>query len=159
MVRHNNILVPIDFSEQSNESLRRAGVLAKQFNATVNLLHLIDSAPPVSLDMGSIPTLGDSDGMGNLIREANELNQLTQLADTCDFETALHIKTCAGSHARDICTFANNLPADLIVIGRHDEKNVLKHMFVGATVERVVAHANCSVLVIMPHDLFDTGDQ
>jgi len=158
MIRHSNILVPIDFSEQSIESLRRAGVLATQFNATLHLLHLMDSATTFSLDMVAAPAL-DADGMGALMREAYAFNRLKTLADASGFESELHLETSEGSHARDICAFAKSLPADLIVIGRHNEKSVLKHMFVGATVERVVAHAACSVLVTMPHDLFDQGDQ
>ena len=65
------------------------------------------------------------------------------------------MKDSIGDPSRSICKFARELPADLIIIGRHDEKGVVEHMLVGSTVERVVAHAPCSVLVTMPHGLME----
>jgi len=151
------ILVPIDFSDQSVSALQRADLLAEIFHADVHLLHLTDPVRHFAMDMVSAPVLDDAggiDGIADLAQEAHAFNQLKALADNCDCTTHLHLETSEGSHARDICAFAKALHADLIVMGRHDEKNVLKHLFVGVTVKRVVAHANCSVLVIMPQDLF-----
>jgi len=150
MIKHNKILVPTDFSDQSTESLRRAAVLAETFNAELHLLHVVKPSMYFETDMVSAASLGDDDA----IRE-RELAQLQKQAQACDVEAVLHHKESVGDHARTICEFAKSLPADLIVIGRHDEKHVLHHMFVGATAERVIAHAPCSVLVTVPHDLLE----
>jgi len=149
MIKHNKILVPTDFSEQSTESLRRAGVLAEKFNAEVHLMHVMKPSTYFETDMVSAPSLEEEDHSAH----GRGLSQLKAQANAFDFEIVLHLEACVGSHSRNICEFAQSLPADLIVIGRHDEKNILKHMFVGATVERVVAHAPCSLLLTMPHDL------
>ena len=61
MIRHNKILVPTDFSEQSSESLRRAGVLAEKFDAEVHLLHVTDPSMYFETDMISAPPLEDLD--------------------------------------------------------------------------------------------------
>lgn len=150
MIKHNKILIPTDFSEQSIESLRRATVLAKTFDAELHLLHVMKPSIYFETDMISAAPLGDHD-----VRHQRELNQLKRQAETCDEEAVLHLEESTGDHARTICEFAKSLPADLIVIGRHDEKNVLHHMFAGATAERVIAHAPCSVLVTVPHDLLE----
>jgi len=155
MIKHNKILVPTDFSEQSTESLRRAGVLAGKFDAEVHLLHVTDPSMYFETDMISASPPED-------LEDDNQNSVLAQLKaqmDKCGIDAVLHLEASVGSHARDICEFAQALPADLIVIGRHGEKNVLKHMLVGATVERVVAHAPCSVLVTMPHDLLEAAKQ
>jgi len=149
VIKHNKILVPTDFSEQSTESLRRAAVLAEKFDAEVHLLHVMKPSMYFEIDMVIAPSLDDVDSANQKI----ELSQLKAQAAACDFEIVLHLEESVGDHSRNICDFAKSLPADLIVIGRHDEKKVLRHMFVGATVERVVAHAPCSVLVTAPHDL------
>jgi len=103
------------------------------------------------IDMVSAPAL-------NTINDDHQdrlLDQLKAQAESCGVKAILHLEESAGDQARTICDFAKTLPADLIVIGKHGEKGVLQHMLLGATVERVVAHAPCSVLVTMPHGLLE----
>ena len=59
--------------------------------------------------------------------------------------TGARIKVVIGSPARDILSIAEEEHADLIIIGSHrpDFYNYL----IGATADRVVRHATCSVLV------------
>ena len=151
MIRHNKILVPIDFSEQSIEAVRRASVLAKQFDAEMHLLHVLEPSVYFETDMVSIPPIDEV----NHAAHDGAVHRLQTLADEFDFTVVTHIEESAGDPSRFICSFAESLPADLIVIGRHDEKGVIEHMLMGSTVERIVAHAPCSVLVTMPHGLFE----
>lgn len=151
MIRHNRILVPSDCSEQSTEAIRRAGVLAKKLDAEVHVLHVVETAKYFETDMLTISPLDD-------VEDAMQLDALRRLKAQIkhfDFQITVHIKESLGDPSRNICAFAESLPADLIVIGRHDEKGVVKHMLLGSTAERVVAHAPCSVLVTTPHDLLE----
>jgi len=151
MIRHNKILVPTDFSEQSSESLRRAVVLAKKFNAEIHLLHVMQIAAYFETDMISPLPLNDIDDD----HQTRLLNELHTQAKVSAPDATVHLEESNGGVASTICEFAKTMPADLIVIGRHGEKGVLQHMLLGATVERVVAHAACSVLVTMQHDLLE----
>jgi len=151
MIRHNKILVPIDFSEPSAEAIRRASVLAEKFDAEMHLLHVLAPSVYFETDMVSVPPINEV----NHAAHDGAVHRLQALADQFDFEVVTHIEESAGDPARFICGFATSLPADLIVIGRHDEKGVVEHMLMGSTVERIVAHAPCSVLVTMPHDLLE----
>ncbi len=151
MIKHNKILVPSDGSAQSTEALRRAGVLAKQFDAEVHLLHVVEPSLYFETDMMSIPPLDELDDA----MHKGALRHIKEQVSQFDFEIVVHIKESVGDPSRTICKFAAALPADLIVIGRHGEKSVVKHMLAGATTERVVAHGPCSVLVTMPHDLLE----
>lgn len=151
MIKHNNILVPTDFSEQSTESLRRAAILANSFDADLHLLHVMEVAAYFETDMVSAPSLSDLDDG----HQDRLLDQLKAQAKSCGVEAALHLEESTGGIARTICRIAKSLPADLIVIGKHGDKGVLEHMLLGATVERVVAQAPCSVLVTMPHGLLE----
>lgn len=151
MIKHNKILVPSDGSEQSTEAIRRAGVLAKQFDAEVHLLHVVEPSLFFETDMMAIPPLDEIDEA----MHKGAFKHIREQISGFDFEIVVHIKESVGDPSRTICNFAESLPADLIVIGRHGEKSVVKHLLVGATTERVVAHAPCSVLVTMPHDLLE----
>jgi len=70
-------------------------------------------------------------------------------------ETAVttHLKEADNNISLVICDFSTKLNADLIVIGRHGDKGMFEHMMLGSTAERVVRHAPCSVLVVMPHGI------
>jgi len=151
MVKHKKILVTSDGSEASTEAIRRAGELAEQFDAEVHLLHVTEPSLYFETDMVAIPPL---DAIDNAVQKG-ALRRLKNQIAQFDFEIIVHLQESVGDPSRSICQFAKTLPADLLVIGRHGEKGVVKHMLIGSTTERVVAHAPCSVLVAMPHGLLE----
>lgn len=154
MVKHKKILVPTDFSEQSVEALRRAGKLAAKFDADVHLLHVMQPSVYFETATVSLPPMSEIDD----VMHQNEEQRLQAQAEAAGFAVETHVEESVGDPANVICENATKLNADLIVIGRHDEKGMFQHMLVGSTVERVVAHAPCSVLVTIPHGLFEDGD-
>jgi len=147
---HGKILVPTDCSTESSEAIRRAGVLAKMADAEVHVLHITSSPQYFETEMQLISPLEDVEDSIQLAA----LRQLKEQLKQFDFQITVHMKPSLGDSARNICKFAESLQADLIVIGRHDEKGVMKHMLRGSTVERVIAHSPCSVLVTLPHGIF-----
>ncbi len=155
MIEHGNILVPTDFSKSSDEALRRACVLAGSFGAHVHLLHVMDPVLFIDPDLIVIPPVEE---MTQALRKSAErrLEQQIRAVDT-DVEIFAHVEEASGEPSRAICSFAEHLPADLIVIGRHGRQGMLEHFLIGSTAERVVRHAPCSVLVAMPHGLLAGG--
>jgi len=153
MMIHGNILVPTDFSDQSTEALRRACLMAKQFKAEVHLVHVI--APPVYAD-GDLIMVNPIHEVIKAQHQAANKGLGKQLERVGAQEVVVHttIEDAIVNTAKTICDLAKTLPADLIVIGRHSEKGVLEHLFMGSTAEEVVRRAPCSVLVTMPHGLF-----
>jgi len=47
MKAYKNVLIAIDFSESANQVIDRALEIAKQTNAKVSLLHVVDHLPPL----------------------------------------------------------------------------------------------------------------
>ncbi len=153
MIRHHKILVPTDCSDQSTEAIRRAGVLAEKFDAEIHLLYVMEPSMYFEMDMVAIPPLDDVDNT----TQKGVFRRIKAQVASFDSKLIVHMKESVGDPARTICQFAESLPADLIVIGRHSEKSTFAHMLMGSFVERVVAHAPCSVLVTVPHGLI--GDE
>jgi len=149
MIKHGKIVVPTDFSEQSEEAIRRACVLAAQFEAEVHLLHVIP--PPVYID-ADLVLISPIDAIVSA-QHKQAVKRLAEIAEGVEANVVTHLVDADSSVTQSICDFCKSLPADLIVIGRHGEKGVLEHMLLGSTAERVVRFAPCSVLVAMPHGI------
>lgn len=58
---------------------------------------------------------------------------------------AANIEICQGSPARELLGVAEEEKADLIIIASHVPD--LSNYFIGATADRIVRHATCSVLI------------
>jgi nucleotide-binding universal stress UspA family protein len=150
MIKNGKIVVPTDFSEQSSEALKRACVLALQFEAQVHLLHVME--PPVYID-ADLVLITPIDTLVKAQHQASTKHLIEQ-AKSVEIEVVTHLEDAERNVAQTICDFSKALEAELIVIGRHSEKGMIEHMILGSTAERVVRHAPCSVLVVMPHGIF-----
>jgi len=155
MIQHGTILVPTDFSAQSDEAIRRACVLARAFQAEVHVYHVFEPIMVVDSELLPMPPMAEIEqGMRQGVEQ--RLQVQVEQARGEGVPVHGHLEECAGAPSRAICAFAERLPADLIVIGRHGRQGALEHLLIGSTAERVVRHAPCSVLVAMPHGLLET---
>jgi len=145
MINYKKILVVSDCSEASTIAIRHAGELAEQFDGEVHLLHVTEPSLYFETDMVAVPPLEDMDEA----MQKGALRRLKAQVEQFHFKIVVHLKESVGDPSRTICQFAKSLPANLMIIGRHEEKGVVKHMLMGSTTERVVAHAPCPVLVTM----------
>lgn len=141
------ILVPVDFSECSQEGLQYAIGFANQFGARIMLLH----ATYLGYIYSSEGTaLYDVRGLQNAARE-NAERQMQKFVRAAKFgrvkyETAF----TDGSPALDICAFAKQHDVDLIVSSTHGLTG-FEHVLIGSIAEKVVRRAPCSVLVVPSH--------
>jgi len=148
------ILVPTDFSDCSERALRVALSMASRQNSDVHLLHI--SPRPASGTYESdkdtkaeVKALETNEGAlktayGEAAKEVSEATGLPVLA-----ETAVHYLVAGGAPADEIVRIAEEIHADLIVLGTHGRTSV-KEFFVGSTAERVLKNAYCNVLAVKP---------
>lgn len=128
------ILAATDFSTRSHRALRRAGVLAQSRGAELAIVHVVDDDHPT--DLIEIER-----------REAErilteQIGAISELRDTkCD------PKVVAGDPFDGILRTAEAVKADLIVMGAH-RKQLLRDIFVGTTVERVIRTGSYPVLMV-----------
>ena len=135
------ILVPTDFSEHSNFALRYAMPLARQFDARITLLHVIEPA--------SVP----SDGL-YLGSATDHLIPVAEHEIACIWEREKAIRPPAwrsivgeGVPSEVILRTAAAEKTDLIIIATHGRTG-LARVFLGSTAERVIRQAPCPVLVV-----------
>jgi nucleotide-binding universal stress UspA family protein len=147
MIKHGKILVPTDFTEQSTEALRRAVVLAECFDAEVHLLHILE---PIFMYDPELVSFSPVREITEVMRRGAK-KRLERQARHPHFKVHTHLQESMVQPARAICEFAEALPADLIIIGRHGHHSLLEHLLIGSTAERVVRYAPCTVIVTIPH--------
>ncbi len=138
------ILVPIDFSDCSMKGVAYAKALAKEFDATLVLLHSVHLQYYVASDEYArydLPLLMQQ-------AEKAAQGQMRDLVRKTDWDGIQVERALEVGHAgQQICARAQDYDADLIVTSTHGTTG-FKHVLLGSTAEYVVRHAHCPVLVV-----------
>jgi nucleotide-binding universal stress UspA family protein len=136
------ILVPTDFSSTSIAALKYAVLYARQFGASLDLLHVLEP-PPFLSDLKDVPlAMTDQEAAKKVTAE---LAKLARREVGAAVPTTPLVRT--GKAYVEITEAARELKADLIVIATHGYTG-LKHTLLGSVAERVIRHAACPVLVV-----------
>ncbi len=136
------IVVPIDFSESAEPAVRQAIDMA----SSPDCVHVVHVLP----DLDSV-----SPGVvfGNI---TDESRLAAARKYTADFLASHDLKgvnsdVLIGDPGTKVVDYASENNAQLIVIPSHGYHGV-KHLLLGSVAERIIRHANCSVLVLRRHD-------
>jgi len=145
-IRFARILVAADFSPCSNNAVEWAAAFARQFQARLWLIHVVE-LNYVGSGLGEIevPLLEAE------LRQ-NAQQQLTQLTQTLLAGLATETVLRLGRPWHQITEAAKELGVDMIIVGTHGYTG-FKHVLMGSTAERVVRHAPCPVLVVRQTEL------
>jgi nucleotide-binding universal stress UspA family protein len=136
------VLVPVDFSDCSARALAYATGVARQFDASLELLHVTE-LPFLDPTMAEVDTHALEEGA----RQSAQAQLDKVLADLKAGGTAATGRLVSGAPWHEITEQARREATDLIVVGTHGYTG-LKHVLLGSTAERVVRHAPCPVLVV-----------
>ncbi len=136
-----HILIPTDFSDQSQVALDYATALREKFSAQVTLIHVVEPFLGYGTELSIIPANVDID------RESAAESRLKELA--AGFGGTLPVKALClnGQPWRVICEWAAENKVDLIVMPTHGYSGLL-HLWLGSVAERVVQKAPCPVLTV-----------
>lgn len=136
------ILVPVDFSENSEYALEVAATIAKKQNAEIIALHMMGLSDAVITRDESKEVFEAMYYMKLAEKRFAELLDKDYLKGITVTETVHNYKIF--SELNDV---AQDLNADLIVMGSHGTSG-LKEVFVGSNTEKVVRTSEIPVLVI-----------
>jgi nucleotide-binding universal stress UspA family protein len=144
MIALKNILLPTDFSEPALAATRYALLFAKQWSATLHVLHVIED-PVIYLPMFESYPLPSREEFESYAQTRLDNWILPQDAEDCDIQ--LH--WAHGKPFVEILRAAAAWSADLIVVGTHG-RGMAAHLLVGSVAEKVVRKAPCPVLTVRP---------
>jgi len=138
------ILYPTDFSNGARAAMDHAVSLARDYNASLILLYVVQNM--IMTDWDNLSPHYEADFMEDLQRNAwDEM-------DKWGAEVAPKVKdvekmVVIGVPFAEIIRTAREKNADLIVIGTHGRTGV-DHMLFGSTAEKVVRKSSCPVLSV-----------
>ena len=143
MISFQTIVCPVDFSEQSLHALDYALSLAKHYNSTLILCHVVEIqviTPPMEplVAVGSVLEDVTSTASEELKKLAGELRpRVSKLIPVL----------CEGSPAEETMRVAKDHSADLVVIGTHGRSGFDRLIF-GSTTENLLRKITCPVLIV-----------
>lgn len=128
------LLCATDLSSRADRALRRAGTLARDMPAELVLLSVVDDDQPARL------VESERREVGALLAEmSSAMQELEGLSPRLRVE--------AGDAFDTIIQVAEEERADLVVMGEH-RKRLLRDVFVGTTIERVMRMGRRPVLMV-----------
>lgn len=143
MITLTNILVPSDFSECSNQALRYGLELARKFDATLHLVHVVQdpATQPWAAEGFAVPVLEVTE---QWLKEA-EARLRTSIPDAD--RPRVRVSSLLGAVAPEVLRYAQDEAIDLIVMGTHGRGGV-SHLLLGSIAEKMVRRAPCPVLTV-----------
>jgi nucleotide-binding universal stress UspA family protein len=135
------ILVPVDLSESSHNTIKHGKALAREFNATLEFLHVVEiEAHPEFYNLSFEPILKENPNLADHITK-NMIKATGIPKDKATYAVK------EGKVYKEIKKYADNSQIDLIVMGSHG-RGELEDFLLGSNSERVVRIATCPVLTV-----------
>lgn len=136
------ILVPTDGSIHAKLAGERAFALADALDASVYVLSVVDTGP-----FGSIRLPGEADSAETIFAEraGQFVSDLADRAKAYDLEVTVDIRQ--GTPAREILWYADEIDADLVVMGSKGRSGFEK-VLLGSVTEAVTRLGDVDVLVV-----------
>jgi len=138
------IVVPIDFAENTGKLVAYACYMAEKLAATLHFVHAVATYPgdvmigaPFAEEYHDKVYFAAQERMANLIHDTKE---------RCPNCTGQVIN---GEPVEKIVELAEAVDADLIIISTHGAKG-LEKILLGSVAERVLKRAHCPVLIMNP---------
>ncbi len=146
------VVTPVDFSDNSKLIAESAAYMAGKFGASMYLVFVVQNFEDYSgffVPQMTLPTLEGELAESAEVKMASFSGELEEYCKQAGV-TELKYKVFMGDVGEKIVDYANEIEADMIVMGTHGYKGLEKIMF-GSVADKVVRAANCPVLTINPY--------
>ena len=141
------IMVPVDFSENSQKILRSAVDFAGKFGAELAVIFVVQSFDDYSgFFVPHMPIAQFEDEMV----ESATTKMKSFVAETLDPAVSRTTAILSGDVVDELNSYVTDNSIDLIIMGTHGYKGLEKILF-GSVAEKVVKTAACPVLTINPY--------
>ena len=140
------ILVPTDFSQYADKALQEGLFLAKQFNAKLFLLHVVEDIQQCAADYCLAAKFVEEYRTSGIEASKQKLkSELDKYPEAKDVQITINIRV--GRPDDEILKEEKEKKIDLIVIASHGKTGFLQHLM-GSVAERVSRGAKCEVLLV-----------
>ena len=136
------IVLATDFSANAAQALPAAETLARAFDSSLTLMHVVERVPIDSI-LGT--ELADEHVNALMVQARTRLADIA--ATLRKNKIAADVKVRFGNPFDEITRGAKEIDASLIVLATHGYTG-LKRAYLGSVAERVLRHAHCPVLVV-----------
>ena len=136
---YTNILFATDLLSNHNHLSEKAALVAKQFNAKLYLLHVIELPASIQLAQGlgftelANPSKEDAQTVLSLIGENINIPLAQQFVEI-------------GSIREIVLSKAKELGCELIIVGSHSTSGI--ESILGSTAHSIVNHSTCDVMTL-----------
>jgi nucleotide-binding universal stress UspA family protein len=142
MITIKRILCPVDLSETSRRALEHARALARTFEASLDVLEVVEIALPPS-PFGAAPLYALTPEMRQTLTD--DLERFAAPAREGGIRVTVDLEE--GPVVRQILQAVDARAADLIVMGTHG-RGGFEHLVLGSVTEKVLRKAPCPVLTV-----------
>jgi nucleotide-binding universal stress UspA family protein len=135
---YDQILFPTDGSVGTAHVALQAIDLAEQYGATIHILHVVDE---------DVRALSEFTGSSDELEHRGEqaIERVERMAASHDVEVVTALET--GDPATTIVDYAEEIDADIVVLGTHGRSGVERRL-IGSVAERVVRQSPCPVMTV-----------
>lgn len=146
---YKHLLVAVDDSPSATQTLAEAVTLARAHGARVSVVHAIDESLFPNFSSSGTTLIDKGLVQSALIAEGQTVldKALRQVRDAGLDCTGQLLSSETQHAAAQIVAAAENLAADLIVVGSHGRRGV-QRLIVGSVAEKVLRKSHVSVLVV-----------
>jgi len=146
-MRLQKILVPVDFSKPSETAFSYAKYIAREFSASIHLIHVVDDRYVEKISELNAESRGEVSRKLSLLAKEN-LESF--LANNKSEGTVVEQTITVGIPFQAIALRAQALNADMIVMGGHGRmgNGQIDKIFFGSNAEKVVRLLPCPVLCV-----------
>lgn len=139
---YRHIVLAVDFAEHSGPLIERAQDLARQDQAALSIVHVVEYLPVMDSSFGP-PVPLEVDLTEQMIEAARQrLNALAERLGIPENRRWVQV----GSPKTEIIRIAKEQNADLIVLGSHGRHGIAR--ILGSTASSVIQLAECDVLAV-----------
>ena len=146
MENYQHILVAADYSEHGNLVALRATNLAKQYQARLSIIHVLDNIAMPDMAPGTILPL---DEYSNYDLLETEKDKLRQIADKLGIDESCRWLVW-GNPKQEIVRIAEQEKVDLIIAGSHGRHGLA--LLLGSTANGILHYAKCDVMAVRLQD-------
>ena len=142
------ILVPTDFTGDSERALREALAIAAPLRSKIFLLHVDENVPTVAGDIViSVLDVDAIERRDEAIARQKMSEEIRKVAS--ETEVDIQIEERHGIPSDEILRYEREKEIDLVVIEPHAKKGVLRSLMGGVT-DRLIKESTCPLLVLPP---------